>query len=215
MAQCTQTIRRPRRFLRRRPQQGFVLMVGLILLVVVTLLSMSMFRSFGMQERMAGNTRDKQRSYEAAQSALQFGEWWLQKGETNIAIACSGVINGNVFDDIRICDSPLTTPENLSSWTSRIDYVPPGMTVAAGGGVAASGDINYQSKPSLHIHYLGVADGGKNLLFQVSAMASGGNPDTVSVIQSTFKIGVAANLESEGTEQSRKEPKNLVIVAVP
>ena len=36
-----------------------------------------MFRSFGMQEKIAGNMREKQRALQAAVSAEQYAEWWL------------------------------------------------------------------------------------------------------------------------------------------
>ena len=36
-----------------------------------------MFRSFGTQEKIAGNLREKERALHAAESAQQYGEWWL------------------------------------------------------------------------------------------------------------------------------------------
>ena len=63
-----------------RADRGYTLVVGLLLLVVLTLFAIGMFRSFGLQEKIAANTRDKQRALEAAQSALQYGEWWLGQG---------------------------------------------------------------------------------------------------------------------------------------
>ena len=43
-------------------QRGMVLVTSLLLLVVVTLLAVSMFRSFGLDEKIAGNLREKQRA---------------------------------------------------------------------------------------------------------------------------------------------------------
>ena len=55
-----------------RLQCGMVLITSLLLLVVVTLLAVSMFRSFGIDEKIAGNIRDKQRATAAAESAVVF-----------------------------------------------------------------------------------------------------------------------------------------------
>src|SRR4051812_18960272 len=58
---------------RRAPQarqSGFILVTGLLFLVVLTLLGLAMFRSSGLMDRITANTRDKQRSFEASQSAL-------------------------------------------------------------------------------------------------------------------------------------------------
>src|SRR5205807_8509264 len=41
-------------------QRGMVLVTALLLLVVVTLLAVGMFRSFGLDEKIAGNVREKQ-----------------------------------------------------------------------------------------------------------------------------------------------------------
>ena len=56
------------------------------------------------------------------------------------------------------------------------------------GGIASSGDINYQAKPGLHISYLGLSPDGLSELFQVSAFGYGGNPDTMAVVQSTYQM---------------------------
>ena len=65
---------------RATKQGGFALMTSLLILIIMTLLALSMFRSVGLQEKIAGNTREKQRSLQAAESALQYGEWWLSQG---------------------------------------------------------------------------------------------------------------------------------------
>ena len=174
----------------RRPSAsgGFILIVGLFFMVILTLLSIAMFRSFGLQERIAGNTRDKQRSFEAAQSALQYGEWWLGQGNGGTGINCTGVVNGNVLTSMRVCSNPLTIPTNLP-WSIRTDYQPPQMTVAAGGGLAAlGGDINYQAMPGLYVSYLGITPNGLAQLYQVTAFGYGGNANTAAIVQSTYQI---------------------------
>ena len=61
----------------RNAQCGMVLISSLLLLIVVTIIALSMFRSFGIQEKIAGNMREKQRALSAAVSAQQFAERWL------------------------------------------------------------------------------------------------------------------------------------------
>jgi type IV pilus assembly protein PilX len=44
----------------RKPLQGgMVLITALLLLIVVTILAVGMFRSFGLDEKIAGNMREK------------------------------------------------------------------------------------------------------------------------------------------------------------
>lgn len=68
-------------------QRGAVLVGALILLLVVTTLSVSMYGNVGLQERASGNQLDKTRARVAASSALR--EQWinllnLDPGETAI-----------------------------------------------------------------------------------------------------------------------------------
>jgi type IV pilus assembly protein PilX len=177
---------------RRRPR-GFALITSLLILVVVTLLAVGMYRSFGLQEKIAGNTLEKQRSFQAAQSALQYGEWWLGQGSGGTGIPCTGVLDGNAAANMRVCLNPLAAPATLP-WSARLDYTPPGMTVQANGGLNAGstglvGDVNYAAKPSLHISYLGLGPDGKSMLYQVTGAGYGGSSTSASVVRSTYAMG--------------------------
>jgi len=176
-----------------RRQRGFALITSLLILVVVTLLAVGMYRSFGLQEKIAGNTLEKQRSFQAAQSALQYGEWWLSQGSGGTGIACSGVLSGNTVANMRVCLNPLAAPATLP-WTARLDYTPPGMTVQANGGLNTGstglvGDVNYASQPGLYISYLGLGPDGKSMLYQVTGAGYGGSSTSASVVQSTYAMG--------------------------
>jgi type IV pilus assembly protein PilX len=176
-----------------------VLIGGLLFLLLVTMLATAMFRSVGLQERIAGNTRDKQRAFEAAQSALQYGEWWLgQRGGGTGGTCAAGANNGNTLANMRVCDTLLSTPAMLP-WATSSTYVPPTMTVAASlaaaGGQTASGDINYSDKPGLHISYMGMSPDGQGQLYQVTAYGYGGLFDsaanaatTAVVVRSTYQL---------------------------
>ncbi|MGC5807718.1 pilus assembly PilX family protein [Ralstonia pseudosolanacearum] len=176
----------------RRADQGYTLIVGLMLLLVLTLFGLGMFRSLGLQERIAANTRDKQRAFESAQSALQYGEWWLRQSSSSLsASTCSGVTSANVSTGMRVCNLAPTSPTSLP-WSVRSDYLPPSMTANGGGGLTSSGDVNYAAKPGLYINYLGLSANGLAALYQVTAFGYGGDATTASVVQSTYQIASGA-----------------------
>src|SRR5262249_10281238 len=82
----------------RSRQAGMLLVSSMLLLVIVTILALSMFRSVGVQQKIAGNLREKQRALHAAESAQQYAEWWLSNG-TNAAsasIVCANLLNANL-----------------------------------------------------------------------------------------------------------------------
>lgn len=65
-------------FATRSQQSGVALVVALIFLLLMTLLSTSTMRGATMQERMAGNTRDYNLGFQAAEAALREGETYLR-----------------------------------------------------------------------------------------------------------------------------------------
>jgi type IV pilus assembly protein PilX len=173
-------LRRPGR---RPAERGFILVVGLLFMLVLMLLSASMFRSFTSQEKIAGNTMDKQRSFEVAQGALQSAENWLNAGSAGAATACSGPLT-----TLTVCSNPITWALN-DTWSSGYTYTRTGLTVnAAGGLVSAGGDVNYNAAPGVYVYYVGLTADGQGSLYQVTANAAGANGDTHTVVQSTFRM---------------------------
>jgi len=184
----------PRNLTAQKRQAGVALITSLLILVIVTLIAVSMYRSFGLQEKIAGNTLEKQRSLQAAESALRYGEWWIQQANTGLAVACSGAaVNGNVLTNMRVCTNQLSKPEALP-WAGAIDYQPPKMSISVNGGLNNSDpskatDINYVRSPSLYIAYLGLGPDGKSMLYQVTGAGYGGSStDSASVVQSVYAM---------------------------
>ncbi|MDC9725489.1 MAG: PilX N-terminal domain-containing pilus assembly protein [Gammaproteobacteria bacterium] len=69
-----------------KQQQGVVLAITLIMLVMVTLLAVSSMRTTIMEERMAGNTQDGNIAFQMAETALRQAESNLQKDDDAILI---------------------------------------------------------------------------------------------------------------------------------
>lgn len=62
----------------RKRQQGAVLIVALIMLLVMTLIGVTGLSSTTMEERMAGNMREVNTAFQAAEAALREGETFLE-----------------------------------------------------------------------------------------------------------------------------------------
>jgi type IV pilus assembly protein PilX len=172
-------------------ERGIVLVTALLILVVLTLLSVSMFRTFGLSERIAGNTREKQRAFHAAQSAMQYAEWWLTQGNGSAGTTCSSLLTADgATPTTQVCNNAMTAsqtaavPWQTSSGTSLgVAYTPPGMTVAAAGQAGA-----YAASARFYITPLGADATGLSQLYQISAMSTGGNSVAASVVQSVYAI---------------------------
>jgi type IV pilus assembly protein PilX len=173
------------------PHRGFVLVSSLLLLLVVTILAVNMFRSFGVEEKIAGNVRDKQRALQAAETAQQYAERFLaQGGTTPAAVACTATVNANL-GNIQVCATPLANPMNLP-W--QVAGVPVGDTYAPTvptqmNVTSAIGPETYYSTPQFYIAYLGPSpsvNGG--VIYQIDAVGYGGSPSSVAVVESTFLV---------------------------
>ncbi|MGH8322405.1 MAG: PilX N-terminal domain-containing pilus assembly protein, partial [Steroidobacteraceae bacterium] len=120
-------------------QRGMTLIAALLLLVVITILGVGMFHSFGIQERIAGNTREKQRGLHAAESAQAQAELWLtgnRGANATTGITCSaGLVSGD-SGSAQICTNTLANvatnlpnlPLNIGGAETAVTYTPPGIT---------------------------------------------------------------------------------------
>jgi type IV pilus assembly protein PilX len=170
-----------------RRQRGIVLVTGMLFLVIITLLALTLFRGSGLLERIASSTRDKQRSFENAQSALQYGEWWLGLGNGGIGTPCSTLVSGSTVANVHVCTNALTSAAALP-WSAGFTYAPPNYNVSTTGGQTASGDVNYYALPGFYIEYLGLSANLKSQLYRVTAYGYGGIAETGTVVRSTYQM---------------------------
>lgn len=60
-------------------QQGAVLVVGLIMVLLMSIIAMASIRGSGLQEAMAGNMRQRMNAFEAADSAMSNAEFVVRQ----------------------------------------------------------------------------------------------------------------------------------------
>lgn len=64
------------------PQRGAVLIVSLLILLVLTIIGVAAMNTSNLEEKMAGNSRAKDITFQAAESALRAGEARFETGGT-------------------------------------------------------------------------------------------------------------------------------------
>jgi type IV pilus assembly protein PilX len=175
-------------------QRGIVLVTSLLLLVVVTIIALTLFRSFGLEERIAGNVRDKQRALHAAETAQQFGEWWLANNATSSGAVCNGLLDASPANPIgQVCSNTLPAiavnnnvanlPWQVGGVDVGVTYTPPGMVVSAVGGLGT-----YIALPRVYVSFIGPSATGAGNIYQVDAVGYGGNANAVAVVESTYLV---------------------------
>jgi Tfp pilus assembly protein PilX len=174
-------------------QGGVALVTALLLLLVATMLAATMFRSFGTQEKIAGNLREKQRALHAAEVAQQYAEWWLQSGSAPAKATCKAFVD--IAAGGQVCSSQLA-PSLVPtlSWPAGVYYVPPDASSTSGANMnvtTASGSGTYYQKPIFYIWDTGPGLGGE--VYQVDAMGVGGSslngtPNAVAIVESIYVV---------------------------
>jgi len=190
-----------------RAQTGIILIAALAVLLMLTLLSVGMFRSFGLEERITGNSREKQHAFYAAQSALQNAEYWLLGGNAGTPVTCSLTAPSNTPV---VCD-PTQLPSNFqqtlatTAWNCSFGttFIPLSQGANGTAQATASTSCNgttttgtYYADPQYFITRIGPDPSGTGTLYQITALGFGGNANSQAVVQSVFSVGTTTTTVS-------------------
>lgn len=153
-------------------QSGVVLPVVMILMVILGVLAVSGMDDTAMQERMAGNLRDREIAFQAAESALRMGEGWIQ---TNRSIADANTeisgLEAAAWDGI--------TPPLSDTRTALY---------GAGDRISLAADpIFYVGPPELLRINPGEAPPQFRQIYPVISRALGATDTTIVILRSTFE----------------------------
>jgi len=165
-------------------QKGAVLIVGLIMLFVMTLISISSMSGSVLEERMSSNFKDRQTAFQAAEAALRQGERLTVSNQlkSSYTTTCTG---GLCLADIG--DAPTVYPDyatnaSPSVWISSATHI---TYSVYGTATPAKIIIEYMgcNKKTNGITCVGGTD--KNI-FRVTALGYGQSANAQVMLQSTF-----------------------------
>jgi len=178
-------------------ERGMVLITALLLLIVVTILAVGLFRSFGLDEKIAGNLREKHRALNAAETAEQYAEWWLSSATPPNGVNCTAPLAAPT-----VCSNPITNLASLAL-PGAVAYtytptVPTPMPVSAIGGP----DV-YYNPPAFYVTYLGLwpVPGTSGTLYQIDAVGFAGTPDTAAIVETTYLLQSTVSNLTQNPEQ--------------
>ncbi len=182
----------PVRAARRPPRaparsRGAALVVGLLILLVITIIGLSSMRSTLLEERMAGNLRDRARAFEAAEAALREAETWLL-GQSNRPLANSGSPY-----DVWSANGPDPDTSNATPWwfETSID----GAWWGTNGRGATVGSLTpqyvieeLQFVPDSGTLNIGTGNVPGRWFYRITARATGADSATEVLLQSTYAL---------------------------
>jgi type IV pilus assembly protein PilX len=199
-----------KKIMRRKNEGGFVLVASMLMLIVLAFMAVGMYRSFTTQENMSANTKEKGRTFQMAQSTLQYAEYQLLSSGLNVGLTdCTTfttpptadfvVCNSNANNNVLVTAPSGTTPWEIGNATApkaAVQYDPTtddsNITVSAN----SSGQIGqntFSLEPIFYVQYLGLGTtsscpSSPPKLYQITALAFGASNNTVAAVQSTYQL---------------------------
>lgn len=177
----------------RTGQRGIALVIALVLLIAVTLVGLAAIRGTTLQEKMSGNTYDREMSFQAAEAALNVGEHELVANLGNYPLNTTGTdcVNNNCgpnpVTDPNVAGgdwNPVQTSKTgtgptvfKTPYTANVDkpsFVIQKMGQCSGSAAGNFVFTNDQNNPSYSVQ-------SNNQCYRVTAR-SGSNPDRSQVV---------------------------------
>lgn len=165
-----------------RNETGSVLIVGIIFLLVMTMLGITAMQSTSQEERMAGNMRDRNVAFQAAEIALRAGEQVVFTGPPSSGTGFYDITTDNGAPDATVAANWISGAWN---WTS-------GLPIAGGNTQTNSAYPLLADEPKFWIEArLGrpplEAGQPREVVYFITARSTGASGGAPVVLQSTAR----------------------------
>jgi type IV pilus assembly protein PilX len=181
-------------------QSGVVMVVSLIILLLLTIIGINGMQSTLLEEKMAGNMRNRSLAFQAAEAALREAEVRISPDANKFpateelkALINAGVLSGSATET---CTSGLCSynPNNTTHlWESTsFDWLSKGTAYN-------SGSLSKVAQaPRYVIEMIAPAPpGDTTVTFRITAIAWGGDTNTVVKLQTVNKVEYSAQCASD------------------
>jgi type IV pilus assembly protein PilX len=173
-------------------QRGAVLIISMIILLLLTILGVTSMQSTTLEERMAGNMRDRHLAFEAAEAALLHAEQFLDSIATTGAFDTDG--SDGLYDD---SIQKIWTTVDWTGAASGANGYRQADNIGTGEGLSTPPKYVIQHVVSVgseadqsNLDNYGQGTGaGKTGLFRVTARGTGSSDNSVVILQTVFGVG--------------------------
>ncbi len=169
-------------------QQGAALIVSLIILLVLTILGVQGMQTTTLEEKMAGNFRDKKMAFEAAEAALLAAQDWIDQQESAPEATDAGTNRVYSFASASLQSSSLWSGASSTSVTTNLPNLSssPRYVIEARGAGSGSGGSGKTAELGAVSSAYSVA-GGTTMGYRITARGTGGTNNAVVLLQSDFE----------------------------
>lgn len=165
-------------------QNGAVLFVGLMMLLVMSLIAITSMQSTNLEERMAGNTRDSMVAFQASEAGLKAGETLVDSGTLTLAMFDNDGSDGlydNTYD--MIWDAINWTNGDSLLYTAFNKPI----NIETEPRFVVQHIAETQVAPKVQLENYGEGEASKTVqLFRITSRGTGGSDSTAVVLQSVY-----------------------------
>ena len=169
-------------------QQGWVLVIGLMELVMLTIIAMALMRTTLLEEKMAGASRDINLSFEAAESGLraiedfitkQSNEHWFNPADAGYYAEGIESSEPHPFKETWTVANSAKISSLDTSWTQ-----PTGVTLTPRYMIKK---ISEKTSGEINMSGYGETDlTTKTIIFRITVRGTGGNDSTQTILRSHY-----------------------------
>lgn len=156
-----------------RYQQGSALIISLVFLLLLTMIGVTSIQDSTLQERMAGNERDRNLAFQAAEAALREAEAFLRENSPAFTASGTGGLLSPSYTGLK--PSAATYP-----WATRSQAGSSLTGVSAAPRYAIEWITTQAIGPSDQIDVVTINS------YRITARAVGGSTDAVVLLQATY-----------------------------
>ena len=173
-------------------QRGWVLVIGMVVLVMLSIIAIALMRTTLFEEKMAGATRDINLSFEAAETGLRAIEKFLKEQSDDRQFNLTNASMGLYAEGTESVDtesSPFNKPwtdGNSGKISSLIStwHKPEGITLAPRYMIKK---ISETTNGEINISGYGETDlTTKTVIFRITVRGTGGQNNTVTILRSYY-----------------------------
>ncbi|MDQ2078122.1 PilX N-terminal domain-containing pilus assembly protein [Marinimicrobium sp. ABcell2] len=171
-------------FKQRDSQRGVVLIVGLIMVLLISLVALAAIRGSSLQELMAGNVRDRNLAFQAAEAALREAEMYFNQatlpqfnGSTaGLIEAIPSSVRTGYWDNYNWATQSVQSTLDIERVSQPPRYVIEEVTYSVMAGVDG-GAIDFENS-------LNTEDA---VLYRITSIGYGATQESTVILQTTFK----------------------------
>lgn len=171
-----------------RREQGIALFLSLIMLLILTILGISSIETTSMQERMARNAMDSDMAFQAAESAAQDGEDYIEHNINSLTpFDASNAASNGLYYNQPYDQTPNWDDVNWSGGDVRTAE-----TSVTGVAVQPKYIIEHiktviSQQDNLNLNNIGEGTGsGRTQVFRITAYGTGGTSSAHAMVQVTY-----------------------------